>query len=98
WAAPEKCETMIAEQAARAQSYYDRSAPLDDLINPACRPTLWAMTTIYHGLLEKIASHPARLVSPSRVRLGSLSKAMIALRARWMAPGAPIGSAGIGTR
>lgn len=88
WSSPESCETMLAEQIARAESFYERSARLDQMITPSCRPTLWAMTAIYRGLLDKMKANPAQLVSTERVRLSPFAKTMIALRARWGARGA----------
>ncbi|HRP62053.1 MAG TPA: phytoene/squalene synthase family protein [Phycisphaerales bacterium] len=88
WSVPQVCEAMLTEQLARAESFYERSAPLDQMITPSCRPTLWAMTAIYRGLLDKMKSNPAQLVSAERVRLSPLAKTMIALRARWGARGA----------
>ena len=67
-------------QIARAQHYYDLSAALESKIEPESRPTLVAMTQIYHGLLEKIAVHPARVLE-GRVSLSLLKK----LRIGWKA-------------
>ena len=85
WSQPSRCRRFVAEQVEVAASYYGRSAPLDEMINPTCRPTLWAMTTIYRGLLEKIRQRPTRIVMNKRLRLSALHKTAIALRARWMA-------------
>jgi phytoene synthase len=87
WADGPRCEQFMIEQIGRAESYYRSSQPLDEMINPTCVPTLWAMTRIYHGLLEKMRKNPAQLVSGPRVRLTGTRKAMIALRARWRARG-----------
>jgi len=84
WEPAPTCRAFVLEQVARAESLYRRSAPLEALITPTCRPTLWAMTSIYHGILERIASRPERIVGRRRVRLSSITKAMIALRARRM--------------
>lgn len=83
WAMPEACEQFVLEQVSRARSYYEQSSPLDELINPECVPTLWAMTTIYRGLLEKMSEQPRQLVSNKRIRLSAMQKGMIALRAKW---------------
>jgi phytoene synthase len=82
WDEPARCRSLVLEQVARTQSFYDRSAPLEGMITPDCRPTLWAMTTIYHGLLEKLGRFPRRIVSDQRLRLSSVRKGMIALRAK----------------
>ena len=67
-------------QIERAQSFYDRSAALERKIDPESRPTLVAMTQIYHGLLKKIASDPKRVLA-GRVSLSLLKK----LRIGWKA-------------
>ncbi len=85
WEDPAACDALIGEQVQRTQSYYERSAPLDGLISRCGRPTLWAMTSIYGGLLSKIARSPRRIVGHRRLRLSSLRKGTIALRARWAA-------------
>lgn len=71
---------FLADQIARAQSYYEKSAPLDALIDPDSRPTLAAMTQIYHGLLAKMAADPLRVLH-QRVSLSALTKVRIAWRA-----------------
>jgi phytoene/squalene synthetase len=75
----------MMEQIDRCDGYYRKSAGLEDLITPNCRPTLWAMSSIYRGLLVKMRRNPARVVAPSRLRLSSLHKGLIAFKARWMA-------------
>ncbi|MDP9175279.1 MAG: phytoene/squalene synthase family protein [Planctomycetota bacterium] len=76
----ERFSEFMREQIARAQSYYDRSAALDGCISRDSRPTLMAMTHIYHGLLKKIAANPRRVLR-QRVSLSSISKLRIAWRA-----------------
>lgn len=76
---------MVSDIAAWARKCYDTSAPLDDLIDPACLPALWAMTRIYSGLLSIIEKDPQRIVGARRIRLSSAHKAAIALRAAFMA-------------
>lgn len=88
WEDPARCRAFVAEQAARVESFYRRSAALDEMITPNCRPTLWAMTTIYHGLLQKIVQDPARVAGTKRIRLSSLTKVIIAFRARRLAASA----------
>jgi phytoene synthase len=70
----------IAEMAECAKDYYEKSAELDRLVHADGRACLWAMTKIYRGLLDKILARPRR-VFDQRVRLSSLHKALIALRA-----------------
>ncbi len=84
WSDPAACRAMIGRQVERANEYYERSAPLDDMISRSGRPTLWAMTAIYHALLAKIERSPQRIVGDRRLRLSSLRKGSIAMRARWL--------------
>lgn len=83
WSKPEACAAFVNEQTLRAEAHYQRSAPLDAMITPTCRPTLWAMTEIYHGLLRKMIAEPASIVGPKRLRLSSMQKGVIALKAKW---------------
>lgn len=86
WRHPDRCAALVADLAGWAQGEYDASQPLDELIDPACLPTLWAMTTIYHSLLQRLRARPDRIVTTRRVRLPAPTKAAIAatalLRAR----------------
>ncbi len=83
WEDPAACERLVLEQVARARTHYQRSAALEALITPSCRPTLWAMTAIYRGILEKAGRDPSCIVSDRRLRLSSWKKGVIALRAKW---------------
>ncbi len=85
WADPARCERYLGGQAGAARALYDASAGLEDLIDPACAPTLWAMTRIYSDILRLIEANPRRVVRAKRVRLRSTRKAGIALRASWRA-------------
>ena len=67
-------------QIGRAQRFYDQSAVLERKVDPECRPTLVAMTQIYHGLLQKISADPQRVLA-GRVSLSLLKK----LRIGWKA-------------
>lgn len=81
WNPPERCEALIREQAAIAREHYRVSDPLIDLIDPACRSTLWAMTRIYSGILARIEADPSCIVGSRRVRVPGSVKASIAVRA-----------------
>lgn len=81
WRRPVACRRFVLDQAALARAEFDASAPLEGMISPACAPTLWAMTRIYSGLLGKIEDRPGRIVGEARIRLQSLHKASIAMRA-----------------
>jgi phytoene/squalene synthetase len=67
-------------QVERAESFYRSSSPLEGKVRADSRPTLMAMTGIYHGILAKIAENPARVLQ-ERVRLSTLAKLMIGWRA-----------------
>jgi len=73
-------EEFLKNQIRRAEHYYQRSADLEQFISRDARPTLVAMTQIYHGLLQKIAARPLRVLS-ERVSLSTLHKLRIAWRA-----------------
>lgn len=81
WRDDARCSRLIQEQAAIAREHYRASDALVGMVDPACAPTLWAMTRIYSGLLELIEAHPRRVVSDKRIRLSGLEKASIALTA-----------------
>ena len=85
WSAPDRCVEFIRAQCERARAHYDRSAALDGMIDPACLPTLWAMTEIYKGVLSKIETDP-QLAVQGRARLSTLRKVWIALRAKHSKP------------
>jgi phytoene synthase len=74
----------IHKNIERAADYYRKSQPLDELIDSDGRACLWAMTKIYHGLFKKIQRQPSVVLSGRRVRLASVHKAWIAMRAKWM--------------
>ena len=76
---PAFCDIMRF-QIDRAERFYRSSAELENRIERDSRPTLRAMTDIYHGLLEKIAADPERVLS-ERVSLSVLSKLRIGWRA-----------------
>lgn len=85
WEPADRCAEFIRAQAERARAHYQSSLALDTMITRSCEPTLWAMTTIYRGLLEKILSDPERVVRERRIRLSAARKAWIAFRARFKA-------------
>jgi len=71
---------MMQSQLSRAAGFYDRSSTLESLITEDCRPTLRAMTQIYHGILLKMTADPARVLH-ERVSLSTVTKLRIAWRA-----------------
>lgn len=80
WKQSDRCVEFIRAQTQRARLHYERSQPLDAMIDPACRPTLWAMTQIYSGILDRIEANP-QIVVAGRARLSNFRKAWIAWRA-----------------
>lgn len=79
----EACTAFLREQMDRAEQFYQRAEPLEGMITPSCRSTLWAMRTIYHRLLQKMMADPLAVMREQRIRLSAVEKGSIALRARW---------------
>jgi phytoene synthase len=71
---------LMKFQIERAEHYYTKSQPLEERIESDSRPTLVAMTEIYHRLLKAVARNPDRVLH-ERVSLSLMSKMMIAWRA-----------------
>jgi phytoene synthase len=71
---------LMRFEAARAREYYSESTPLLDLIHPRSRPSLWALVSIYSGLLDRI-ERTNYDVFTRRVRLSSLEKSWILVQA-----------------
>lgn len=71
---------LMEFQIDRAEAYYRKSQPLEERIQRDSRPTLIAMTEIYHRLLKKVAGEPERVLR-ERVSLSLVSKLMIGWRA-----------------
>jgi phytoene synthase len=76
----EKVERFLRQQIDRTEAYYRSSSPLEARVEPDSRATLATMTEIYHGLLEKMAANPLRVMR-ERVSLSLWSK----LRIGWKA-------------
>jgi phytoene synthase len=72
--------SLMRFQIERAESFYVDSKPLEARISPDSRPTLVAMTEIYHRLLRKISADPASVLR-ERVSLSVWSKLKIGWRA-----------------
>ncbi|MCH2153078.1 MAG: squalene/phytoene synthase family protein [Phycisphaerales bacterium] len=85
WTDDSACESLIRSVIDSAEAHYASSSPLEGMITPGCRPTLQAMTRIYHGLLQMMDRNPRLIAGPNRVRLGKLKKLSIALMARMQA-------------
>jgi phytoene synthase len=77
-------QRLMRRQIERAESYYEKSAGLEERISADSRPTLVAMTAIYRGLLNKVSRRPERVLV-GRVSLSLPRKLLIgwqALRTR----------------
>jgi 15-cis-phytoene synthase len=73
-------DRLMRMQIERAESYYEKSAPLEERISPDSRPTLVAMTAIYHGILDKVSRRPDSVLE-GRVSLSLPTKLLIGWRA-----------------
>jgi len=71
---------LMRFESRRARSYYDESMPLLKLVHPNSRRSLWALITIYSRVLERIETHDYDVFT-SRIRLSSLEKSWIVVRA-----------------
>ena len=71
---------LLEYEAARARRYYDESRPLLGLIHADSRPALWALIEIYSRLLHHIERRGYDVMQ-GRIRLSTIEKSAIALRA-----------------
>jgi len=67
-------------QIATTDHFYTASEPLKAHVHKDARPTLFAMTAIYRGILQKIAKKPTAVLH-QRISLSTLSKMLIAYQA-----------------
>jgi len=81
WRDDANCSALVLGQARLARRHYEASEELESMIDPACAPTLWAMTRIYSGILSLIEQEPSRIAGQRRIRLAGARKASIALGA-----------------
>jgi 15-cis-phytoene synthase len=81
WRDDARCTALVLEQVKITRDHYAASGELETMIDPACAPTLWAMTRIYSGLLDLIEQEPSRIAGDKRIRLAGAKKASIALGA-----------------
>jgi len=78
--APPGFPELLRFEAARARAHYQESRPLLNLIEPASRPSLWALIEIYSRLLDRIERAGAAALE-RRVELPRGEKLGIVLRA-----------------
>ncbi|MBL8747291.1 MAG: squalene/phytoene synthase family protein [Phycisphaerae bacterium] len=81
WSDAPSCRAFVKRLSSWTRTQYVESSPLDHMIDPGCYATLRTMTRIYSGLLTVIETDPARIAGRKRIRLQSMHKAGIALRA-----------------
>ena len=71
---------LMEFQWKRANRYYEEAAPLLSMVGAQSRPALWAMISIYYGILHRIRS--ARYdVHTQRASLSTIEKLWIVTRA-----------------
>jgi len=75
---------LMRFEVDRARDYYDRAAPLLELIDPDSRPCLRAMREIYRGILDRIVAQKYDVFS-RRARVPTWKKLLIATGAWWQA-------------
>ena len=71
---------LMSFEAARAQSYYDESAALMELIEPKSRRSLWALRQIYMRLLKRIERANYSVLS-HRINVPKHTKIALLIRA-----------------
>ncbi len=81
WRDPPRCMALLEGMIDAARDRFEVSAPLESMIEPACRPTLRGLTGMYRALLERLAADPERVVR-QRVSVPTLQKALVIVRAR----------------
>lgn len=82
WHPPEACSAWLVQWATLAESHYAAARGLEQFIESDCRPTLFAMTAVYHGMLKQLARTPKRSVLGPRAGLSSLRTLGIVARAQ----------------
>jgi phytoene synthase len=75
-------QALMEFEVSRARDYYDRAAPLMQLVHPDSRPCLGAMRAIYGGILDRIVARNYDVFS-SRARVPTWRKVAIAGQA-WL--------------
>ncbi len=86
-----KFKALMSFEWDRAESYYREAAPLLEMVRSVNRPALWAMISIYHGVLERIREQDFDVYS-LRPRLSAFEKSLVvakAARGRWLGGSLP---------
>jgi phytoene synthase len=74
-----RARELFEFEARRAYAFYEKAAPLDDLVEPAGRPVLRTIVGIYRALLDEIVRRDYDVLS-CRVAIPRWRKAAIAAR------------------
>ena len=74
--------SLIRFEAKRAEDFYREGWKLIDLVDQDSRAALWALASIYSGILEKIRRRGDFLLNPAPARLSTAEKLWILARAR----------------
>ena len=75
----ERVRELLRFEADRAERYYQEAAPLLGLVDRHSRASLWIMTAIYHGILERVRASGYDVFS-RRAGLSHAEKTGILLR------------------
>lgn len=75
----DRLRELLCFEAGQAEAYYREAAPLLGLIDRRSRASLWVMTAIYHGILERLRSSGYDVFS-RRAGLSGAEKTGILLR------------------
>lgn len=75
-------QSLMRFEVDRAREYYDRAAPLEEIVDPDSRECLKAMRLIYRGILEQIVAQEYD-VFRKRARVPTWRKLLIAWAAWW---------------
>ncbi len=76
---------LMRFEASRARRYYDQAMPLVGLVDKRSRASLWALISIYSGLLERIERSNYDVFS-RRISLSAAQKVWIVFRAALSTP------------
>ena len=71
---------LMGFEGSRARSYYEESAPLESLIEPKSRRSLWALREIYLSLLGRLEQANYSVLS-RRINVPTPTKMLLLLRA-----------------
>jgi len=75
----DRVRELLQFEAGRAERYYQEAAPLLGLIDRRSRASLWIMSSIYHGILERVRASGYDVFS-RRAGLSAAQKTGILLR------------------